>query len=111
MTLKIILTDAYDKALRDIEDYIFGHTSDIGSLQSFWQTHDESLHFIWENPQTAAIHPATGDQSWPFGNGRYRVFFKHVPTQKIIYMIHIIDNKQANLEIYPGNSLPTYDEE
>lgn len=111
MTLRIVLTDAYDKALSDIEDYIFGHAADIGSLQSFWQAHDEALRFISENPQTAAIHPTTGDQSWPFGEGRYRVFFKHVLAQKIIYMTHIIDNKQANLEIYPGNSLPTYDED
>lgn len=111
MTAKLVLTDAYDDTLTNIEDFIFGCADDMASLQVFWMAHDDALRFIAENPSTPAIHPTTGDQSWPFGDGRYRVFFKYVASKKIVYMTHIIDNRQANLEIYPGNSLPTYNED
>lgn len=29
----------------------------------------------------------------------------------IIYLVHIIDNKELNKSVYPGNKIPTYDEE
>lgn len=111
MTARIVFTDGYDDALSRIEDFIFGTAEDMTMLERFWRIHDDALRFIAENPATPAAHPATGDQSWPFGDGRYRVFFKSVTAQKTVYMTHIIDNRQANLEIYPGNSLPTYDED
>ncbi|MCX6109376.1 MAG: hypothetical protein NTZ90_07210 [Proteobacteria bacterium] len=109
MTTRIVLTDAYNDALSRIEDFIFGVAEDMAALENFWRFHDDALRFIADNPKTPAAHPATGDQSWPFGDGRYRVFFKHVAAQSVVYMTHIIDNRQVNLEIYPGNSLPTYD--
>ena len=111
MTVRIMLTDAYENALGRVEDFIFATTGDEKILEIFWRNHDNALRFIAENPQTPATHPATGDQSWPFGEGHYRVFFKHIITQKLVYMTHVIDNRQANLEIYPGNSMPTYGEE
>jgi hypothetical protein len=48
-----------------------------------------------------------------FSDGRYRLFFKVINNQDDIkiYFTHIIDNRQANLEVYPNNSLPTYYEE
>ena len=66
-----------------------------------------------QNPKTAAIHPITGDQSWPVGNGRYRIFFicKFNQSQHDIYLTDIIDNKELNQNIYPNNSIPTYDED
>jgi hypothetical protein len=111
MKSKIFFTPAYEEALQQIENFIFSISKDLEPLLSFHSAHDATIRFIAENPTTPATHPATGDQSWPFEEGRYRVFFIFVKNQKAIYMIHIIDNRQANLKIYPGNSLPTYDEE
>ena len=76
--------------------------------------HDHALKFLVSNPETPAIHPETGDQSWVFSDGRYRLFFKVIQNQKSetnIYLTHIIDNRQLNKEVYPGNSMPTYDED
>ena len=73
---------------------------------------DRALRFIEANPNTPAIHPITGDQSWPLGDGRYRLFFrlkKDMPL--IIFMADIIDNKKANLPLYPEHKIPTYTED
>lgn len=113
MTLpKIIFTPTYEDSLRTIEDFIYKSTQDFALLESFAEEHDRALAFIAENPSTPAVHPTTGDQSWPFADGRYRLFFKFLQNgkAKFIYMIHLIDNKQANLAIYPGNKLPTFGE-
>ena len=69
--------------------------------------------FLEQNPKTPAVHPVTGDQSWNFGDGRYRLFFKAVEknSELTIYLIHLIDNREANIDVYPGNNIPTYDEE
>jgi hypothetical protein len=67
------------------------------------------LEFLKENPATPALHPQTGDQSWPFGEGRYRLFFKI--TAEKIYLLDLIDNRMSNLKIYPSNSITTYHED
>ena len=111
---KIFFTDAYSASLEEIEDFIFASAREVASVGKFVDEHDRALQFIADNPSTAAAHPATGDQSWPFGDGRYRLFFKvdqRDGDHASIYMTHIIDNRQANLEIYPGNTLPTYHDE
>lgn len=110
---RFFVTEHYQSRLTAIEDFIFGSTQDIGQVERFYDEHDRALEFIGANPETPGIHPATGDQSWPFDDGRYRLFFKAVRKQRTmtIYLTHLIDNRQANLTIYPGNSLPTYHEE
>ncbi len=109
---QIIFTEAYEQVLDVIEDFIFTSSQDEGALERFWHEHDQAIRFITENPKTPAAHPATGDQSWPFADGRYRLFFKYVmtPKTKVVYLTHIVDNRRANLKIYPRNKLPTYDE-
>ncbi len=109
---KIIFTSAYEESLRGIEDFIYRSPNEMVALEAFAEDHDRVLTFISENPSAPAVHPATGDQSWPFGDGRYRLFFKYVQRGKdhLIYLIHLIDNRQANLAIYPGNKMPTFDE-
>jgi hypothetical protein len=110
--IKFIFTPGYEEALSKIENFIFDSTKQVELVDGFLKEHDEALLFVAENPKTPAVHPTTGDQSWIFGNGRYRFFF--VVAQKeeelIVHLLHIIDNRQANLEIYPDNSLPTYEE-
>lgn len=110
---KFIFSKNYNKQLEHIENYIFESTENIGNVNEFLDQHDKVLLFIEQNPKTAAVHPTTGDQSWPFGNGRYRVFFKCVFNQSelAVYLTDLIDNKELNPNIYPGNSIPTYDEE
>ncbi len=109
--MKIILTEAYEHALEQIEDFIFAGSHDVELVERFLHDHDVALQFLLDNPETAAVHPVTGDQSWVFGEGRYRVFFRVVLSghSSAIYMVHIIDNRAANLSVYPGNSLPTYE--
>lgn len=110
---KIYFSKNYEKCLSAIEDFIFESTQNMGLLEEFLNKHDDALNFIAQNPTTPAIHPTTGDQSWIFGEGRYRLFFKVTNSKEEvkIYFIHIIDNRQANLKVYPNNTLPTYFED
>ena len=109
---KFIFSDSYNRNLERIEDYILESSESINAVSEFLDQHDKVLQFIEQNPTTAAAHPITGDQSWVFGDGRYRIFFKcsGVKSDLIIYLIHIIDNKELNKSIYPANKIPTYDE-
>jgi len=109
---RIVFTEPYQNALCCIEDFLFSTSQDLKVVESFWTDHDRVLNFISENPMTPAVHPATGDQSWPFAEGRYRLFFKVIKDANppTIYLTHIIDNRQANLSVYPGNKMPTFDE-
>jgi len=110
---KFFFTQNYENCLVRIEDYILFAAKSLDSVQSFLELHDKALAFIGKNPKTPPFHSMTGDQSWNFGDGRYRIFFRYVEGQKelIIYLIHLIDNKEINLDIYPNNKIPTYDEE
>lgn len=111
---KIFFTSAYEARLREIEDFIFESTQSLETVGRFLDEHDRVLLFLSQNSETPAPHPNTGDQSWVFGDGRYRLFFKAVTNadrEVTIYLLHLIDNRQANLEVYPGNSMPTFDED
>lgn len=104
---KFVFSPQYEDRLRAIEDFIFHSTGDIRLVERFLDEHDEGLRFIEDNPSAAAIHTETGDRSWPFGSGRYRIFFLITPTQMLL--TDIIDNRQMNPDVYPGNSLPTFE--
>ena len=106
---RIIATDDYEARLREIEDFILTTTDSADVVRQFLTEHMAALAFLQANPGTPATHPVTGDRTWPFGNGRYRIFFNLVGED--ILLIDIIDNRMANLDIYPGNSMPTYDED
>lgn len=107
---KTILSATYLKRLCEIEDFIFESSEkNITEVEKFLDEHDRALEFIKGNPTTPPIHPQTGDQSWPFGNGRYRLFFKS--TSREINLLDLIDNRMANLNIYLNNSFPTYFED
>jgi hypothetical protein len=82
-------------------------------VSDYLDQHDKILQFIEQNPTVATAHPVTGDQSWVFGDGRYRIFFKckDIESNLIINLIHIIDNKELNKNIYPENKVPTFDED
>ncbi len=110
---KFIVTRQYEKKRIEIEDYIFSINQKISDVHQFLDEHDRVLKFIENNPETPAIHPVTGDQSWPFGNGHYRLFFRVVNLKKAfqIFLLDIIDNKQLNLKVYPENKIPTYTED
>lgn len=108
--LRIILTAAYEKRLSDIEDFIFESSEkNILFVEKFLDDHERVLEFLKVNPSTPAPHPQTGDQSWPFGDGRYRLFFKI--SEDFIYLLDVIDNRMSNYKIYPNNTLPTYNED
>jgi hypothetical protein len=109
---RFIFTDNYNSALERIEEHIFLTTDQLEQVGKFLNEHDKALKFIEQNPKTPAVHPVTGDQSWVFGEGRYRLFFKCVfkGNELIVYLTHLIDNKELNTDIYPANKIPTYDE-
>ncbi len=104
---QIVLTDTYEIRLSEIEDFIFESSHEnLTQVEKFINDHHRVLEFLKENSNTPAPHPQTGDQSWPFGDGRYRLFFKVRDTK--IYLLDLIDNRMSNLKIYPHNQLPTY---
>ena len=107
---KVIISNAYQKRLREIEDFIWESSGNsFLAMDSFLTAHEQALEFLKDNPTTPAIHPQTGDQSWPFSEGRYRLFYKFVNNK--INLIDLIDNRMSNLKIYPNNLLPTYSED
>lgn len=110
--VKFVISKNYEINLSRIEDYIYSSTKTLVSVKTFLEAHDRALLFLSENPNVPAIHPETNEQSWNFGNGRYRLFFKRVEDQGdiIVYLIHLIDNKEVNLDVYPNNKIPTFDE-
>jgi hypothetical protein len=110
---KVKISPNYEAALARIEDYVFDATDSIDAVERFTHEHEKALQFICENPKTPAVHPVTGDQSWNFGDGRYRMFFRCIGDDKdmILFLTHIIDNKEINPDVYPNNKIPTYDEE
>ncbi len=83
--------------------------NNTAGIDAFLIAHDNALEFLRDNPETPAPHPHTGDQSWPFGDGRYRLFFKY--DGQDILLLDLIDNRMSNLKIYPNNTLPSYNEE
>jgi hypothetical protein len=109
--VKLKATKTYLKSLTEIEDFIFDCTSSVDEIKKFHTEHERVKEFIKQNPYTPAPHPNTGDQSWPFGNGNYRLFFKAVKSdeQVILYLLDVIDNRMLNKAYYPSNSIPTYD--
>lgn len=111
MTVRTFVTKNYLNTLSKIEDFIWEQTESEEALESFLQEHGRIRTFIEQNHQTPAPHPETGDQSWPFSNGRYRVFFKSVKREEDvhIYFLDLIDNRMLNKKIYPDNTLPTYE--
>jgi hypothetical protein len=110
---KFIFRKGYNNTILRIEDHIFASTGSIDLVEKFNLEHDQTLNFIEQNPKTPAVHPVTGDQSWVFCDGRYRLFFKCAEAKEdlVIYLTDIIDNKELNLQVYPENKIPTYDEE
>lgn len=85
---KFVLSPQYEGRLRAIEDFIFLSIGDIRLVDRFLDDHDEALKFIESNPNAAAIHPETGDRSWPFGSGRYRIFFLVAANQILLTGYH-----------------------
>lgn len=107
---KIQLTATYQKRLGDVEDFIWESSGkNLLAIEAFLTAHDQAISFIKENPETPSFHPETGDRSWPFGNGRYRLFYRF--SGKAIVLLDLIDNRMSNLNIYPNNVIPTYDED
>ncbi len=107
---KLKVTKRYLETLTEIEDFIFDQTQSFEELEQFHAEHDRVKDFIKQNPSTPAPHPNTGDQSWPFSNGRYRLFFKVVKGEEtVIYLLDVIDNRMLNKDVYPHNSMPTYE--
>ena len=107
---KLIVSEPYKKRLGEIEDFVYESSDkNYAAVDAFLTEHDRILEFIRNNPTTPAPHPQPGDQSWPFGDGRYRIFFKF--NGEKIDLFDLIDNRMSNLKIYPKNSLPTYHED
>jgi mRNA-degrading endonuclease RelE of RelBE toxin-antitoxin system len=108
--VKLKATKTYLKSLTEIEDFIFDCTSNVDEIKKFHTEHERIKEFIKQNPNTPAPHPNTGDQSWPFSNGNYRLFFKVVKSDEevILYLLDVIDNRILNKSYYPNNSIPSY---
>lgn len=108
--MELSTTDDYVASLLDIQAFIYEQTNSLEEVKKFHAEHDRVKDFIRQNPGTPAPHPTTGNQSWPFGNGRYRLFFKVVKAKEsVIYLLDVIDNRMLNEKVYPNNSMPTYE--
>jgi hypothetical protein len=105
--MNLIATETYLLRLTEFENYIFESSGqNIKKVESFLEEHDRVLNFIIENPNIPGIYENTGEKSWPFQNGRYRIFF--VIITENIYLLDLVDNKMSNMQIYPFNSIETY---
>jgi hypothetical protein len=114
VTVELIELPSYAEDLAVIFDFLDQQDPEGTALQAFSVEHGRVLTFIRDNPETPAVHPVTGDQSWPFGDGRYRLFFKRAkvtPDVTRLYMVHVIDNRRANVAVYPNNRMPGYEVE
>lgn len=109
--IKLLTTDGYVAKLLEIQAFIYEQTGSLEQVQKFHDEHDRVKEFIKQNPTTPAPHPNTGDQSWPFSNGRYRIFIKVVSEDGLtyVYLLDLIDNRMMNKDVYPNNSMTTYD--
>lgn len=109
---KLVFSDQYLANLSRIEDYFFMLAQSEEPVARFLNVHDRALSFIQENPLASPVSSLTGLRSRPFGGGRYRIFY-HLPANSTseIWMVDLIDNMQANIHIYPGNSIETYFED
>lgn len=108
--IQIVATKAYLDRLTEIEDFIYlSSPHKIIAVEKFLEAHVEVLEFIRNNPDTAPIHQFTQDQSWPFIDGIYRIFFKRIETT--IYLIDLKDNRAKNIEFYPSHKLISFDED
>ncbi len=59
--VKIILSDAYQSRLGEIEDFIWESSGkSILAMEAFLSSHDKILEFLKQNPTTPARHPQTG---------------------------------------------------
>lgn len=107
---KFYFTKNYSKELERIEDFILESTESIELVEKFLDELDQTLEFTSQNPKAPAIHSTTGDQSWVFSDGRYRLFFKATGEDDAlqVFLLHIIENREANLKVYPEHNLPTY---
>lgn len=110
---RFVFSKSYSETMERIENHVFETTESVEQVNAFLDEHDRVLKFIEQNPKTSKTHPITGDQSWVFGSGRYRLFFNAIEANNelIIYLTHLIDNREINIDIYPSNTFPTYDEE
>ena len=73
---RFFFSENYNATLERIEDHILATTDSLDFVNQFLDSHDAVLQFIANHPGTPAVHPVTGDQTWVFGDGRYRIFFK-----------------------------------
>lgn len=108
--IQIVATKTYLDRLTEVEDFI--HLSSphkIIAVEKFLEAHEEVLEFIRKNPDAAPIHQFTQDQSWPFMDGVYRIFFKRIETT--IYLIDLVDNRAKNIDLYPSHELISFDED
>jgi hypothetical protein len=108
---QLVELPSYLSDLEEILDFLDKQDKDGAALFWFADELEAVLEFIKTNPTKPGVHPVTGDQSWPFGKGHYRIFFKctQAPEATRLYLIHVIDNRRANLRVYPSNRLPTHD--
>ena len=110
---RFLFSQRYKRNIERIEDHLFKTTESVRVVSQFLNMHDAALAFLAENPSIGAVQPEAGEQSWAFCNGRYRVFYftKSHKKELTIYLTHIIDNKELNQDIYPTNSIPTYEDD
>lgn len=100
-------TDGFEKELRRIEDFIFNVRGEITDVEKFLDELQAITIFIRSNPNTPSIDPKTGDHSWPFGDGKYRIFY--TVLDDTVFLTDIIANKAANLDRYPEHKIDDED--
>ena len=109
MTTKVRLKRSaqFEKSLSQIEDFIFSQRQRVEDVERFLDQIEHVTEFVRNNPKTPALDPKTGDRSWPFGEGDYRLYFANQETNdEVIVLLSDVDaSKAANLDRYPEHEI------
>lgn len=105
-------TVQFDEDLERIEDHIYKSTESVPQVGKFLDAMDEAVAWIESNFDTPKAE-SSGDRSWPFfrdskGKFRYRIAYI-LDKNKDIILKRVIDNREANLDLFPVHKLDTYD--
>ena len=104
---KIKATPSFEIALNLIENFIFNTRKELSDLDKFLDQLSTVIEFIRNNPTTPNAEEKTGDRTWPFGEGKFRIFYLvSNTTDGIEVLLTDIDaNKAANLDRFPDHKI------
>ena len=94
-----------------IIDEIFNQREEISDLEKFLNQFSSVIEFIRLNPFTPSTDHKTGDRTWPFNDGKYRLFYSVIERKEHIEVLltDIDANQAANLDRFPEHQISDED--